>query len=279
MMRVRLPFSIMEQRRIVKVLDSADEVIQYTEQYITKLRRLWREISNRLLTCGVNELGIIRNYVQKPEQFTDTVLGPVPRTWKILALGDLADYVNGYAFKPEDWGEAGLPIIRIQNINGSRDFNFFNGSIDPRIFVQPGDLLFAWSGTRDSSFGPTLWKGRSGLLNQHIFKVQENHSIIERRFLHILLKHNLERIASSAHGFKESFVHVRRSDLTSVVVGLPPLEEQRKILRIAETEESLVNSQLLKLEGLRRMRDGLMDDLLTGRVRVTGGGVEHVGTE
>ena len=47
--------------------------------------------------------------------------------WKEQRLAELAEFHNGRAFKPEDWGDQGLPIIRIQNLNGSTEFNYYNG--------------------------------------------------------------------------------------------------------------------------------------------------------
>lgn len=76
------------------------------------------------------------------------------RTLGLRAVGDLCDVLNGLAFKPEDWSEAGLPIIRIQNLNGGLEFNFYQGALPEPYMVEPGTLLFAWSGNRGTSFGP-----------------------------------------------------------------------------------------------------------------------------
>jgi type I restriction enzyme S subunit len=261
-----------DQRRIAEVLDAADNEIRLTEQVIVKLGLTWRGLLQRLLGYGIAESGRVRDPRKEPKQFATTSLGSLPSTWKVLSFGDLASYVNGYAFKPEDWTDSGLPIIRIQNINGSNDFNYFGGPVDASYVVDDGDLLFAWSGTRESSFGPTIWRGPRGLLNQHIFKVCEKNSIVCRDFLYLLLKHNLERIAASAHGFKDSFVHVKRSDLTSVTIGVPTINEQRRIASVAESEFRLVEAEAQRLKDLRRVKAALVDDLLTGRVRVTGRG-------
>src|SRR3546814_7106041 len=87
-------------------------------------------------------------------------------------LGDLFIFKNGRAFKKEEWATTGLPIIRIQNLN-SKDapFNHFAGEYSSDIFVEPGDLLFSWSGTVGSYFGSHLWDRQPGVLNQHIFKI------------------------------------------------------------------------------------------------------------
>lgn len=267
---LRLP-PLVEQRRITEILDTADEAIRSTERLIAKLEQAKQGLLHDLLTRGIDESGRLRDPDSEPDQFINTYLGRQPLGWELRRFGVLADYVNGYGFKAEDWKEAGLPIIRIQNLNGSANFNFYCGPVGPEWLIQPGDLLFAWSGTRESSFGPTIWRGPQGVLNQHIFNVHENDSIVSRDFLHTLLSYNVVRIAASAHGFKDSFVHVKRSELTSVMVAVPPVDEQERILQVTRSEDRLIRIESLKLESLRLLKAGLMDDLLTGRVRVGAG--------
>ena len=251
---------ISEQRQISEILETADEAIRSTGRLIDKLVLAKKGLLHDLLTLGIHDTGNPRGRHESS--------GRHPSAWHRRDFGELARYVNGYAFKPEDWKQAGYPIIRIQNLNGSTSFNFYDGPVHHRWMIYPGDLLFAWSGTRDSSFGPTIWRGPQGLLNQHIFKVHENKSIVTRAFLHLLMSYHLERITASAHGFKASFVHVKRSELTSVSVAVPGIAEQGRILHITECEERLIAAELLKLNMMRLLKAGLMDDLLTGRIRV-----------
>lgn len=264
---VRFP-EFREQRRIAEILDTADEVIRSTKRLVEKLEQEKRGLLHDLLNCGVNEFGRLRDPHGEAQAFVGDNLEHIPTTWRRRSFGELAKYVNGNAFDVEGWAKTGYPIIRIQNLNGSASFNFYDGPVDPNWLVQAGDLLFAWSGTRGSSFGPTIWPGPQGVLNQHIFKVYENNSFVTRGFLYLLLEHNLGRIAASAHGFKDSFVHVKRGELTSVEVNVPPIEEQRGILQVANSADDLIEAESRKLKRLRLLRTGLMDDLLTGRVRV-----------
>ena len=76
-------------------------------------------------------------------------LGRVPEHWEIVPLKYEAEFVNGAAFKPEQWADVGTPIIRIENLNGSLNFNSFDGEMDARYHVEQGDLLFGWSGNRN----------------------------------------------------------------------------------------------------------------------------------
>jgi len=65
-----------------------------------------------------------------------------------VPLSELCTLTNGYGFEPKDWTDYGFPIIRIQNLNGGSDFNYFAGRPPAGYVVDPGDLLFAWSGNR-----------------------------------------------------------------------------------------------------------------------------------
>src|SRR5437868_9136857 len=98
-------------------------------------------------------------------------LNNLPSSWKVARLGDVAEYINGFAFKPTDWGETGVPIIRIQNLNSpNASFNYFDGQIADKFKVQNGDLLISWSASLDAF----LWNRGEAILNQHIFNVREN---------------------------------------------------------------------------------------------------------
>lgn len=166
------------------------------------------------------------------------------------AVGDLCEFVNGNGFRPPDWKPSGLPIIRIQNLNGSTSFNYFDGVPKEKWLVQPGDLLFAWAGVKGVSFGPSIWRGPQGVLNQHIFRVVPKKGV-DKYWLYLALQVATRRIEANAHGFKASLVHVQKDDITSQVVDLPPLPEQRKMAEILRTWDEAIE----KLEALRAAKE------------------------
>ncbi|PPT91528.1 hypothetical protein XaraCFBP7407_21670 [Xanthomonas arboricola pv. arracaciae] len=130
---------------------------------------------------------------------------------------------NGHGFGPEDWDTEGLPIIRIQNLNGGQKFDYFSGEPDERWLVESGQILFSWAGTKGVSFGPTVWRGPRGVLNQHIFKVQPKDHI-DSEWLYWVLKHVTDRIEAQSHGFKATLVHVKKSDIDRQPIFAPPAE-------------------------------------------------------
>jgi type I restriction enzyme S subunit len=140
-------------------------------------------------------------------------------------IGDVCDFESGNGFRPQDWKTKGLPIIRIQNLNGSDSFNYFDGEPDPAWIVETNDLLFAWAGVKGVSFGPTMWNGPKGVLNQHIYRIRPKKGINKRWLYYALLEVTAE-IESKAHGFKTSLVHVRKADITRARISLPGEHEQ-----------------------------------------------------
>ncbi|PTA67331.1 restriction endonuclease subunit S [Deinococcus arcticus] len=175
-------------------------------------------------------------------------------------LGQLCRFENGSAFRPEDWGSHGLPIIRIQNLNGSTDFNCFERSSEGHVVVNPGDLLFSWSGSRGTSFGPFRWNGAKGLLNQHIFKLHLT-SGVDPSWLFQSLKHLTPTIEQDAHG-ASGLVHIKKSELEGYELLTPPLPEQRRIAEILDTLDRTIEGTQRVIEKLQASRQGLLHDLL-----------------
>ena len=193
-------------------------------------------------------------------------MADLPLGWQSATIEELCSFSNGHGFRPNDWSSKGLPIIRIQNLNGSEQFNYFTGEPEDDWIVEPETILFAWAGTRGVSFGPTIWNGPRGVLNQHIFKVHPKEDV-DRVWLVSILRVITERIERRAHGFKATLVHVRKEDITSQIIRVPPLSEQRKIAQILSTWDEAIATALQLIAALQRRKKGLMQQLLTGQVR------------
>lgn len=185
--------------------------------------------------------------------------------WQEKRLGDICELVNGRGFKPHEWKKEGLPIIRIQNLNGSDEFNYYLGKFNPKILVEPGQLLFAWSGSRGASFGPHIWEGPTGVLNYHTWKVHPADEM-DRDFLFQLLQFETEKIEASSHG-ASALVHVQKGEMEQRKFDVPPLPEQRRIAEILRTwDEALEKLAALRAAKARRF-EGLRDKLIAAASR------------
>lgn len=156
---------------------------------------------------------------------TELLDGLDPDTWTESSLGELCTLGNGHGFRPTDWSTSGMPIIRIQNVRGSTEFNYYAGTPDPRWVVNRGELLFAWAGVPGVSFGPGIWDGPPAVLNQHIYRVTPREGI-DKYWLYEVLRYLTPRIERRAHGFKHSLLHIRQSEFKAQRITVPPLSQQ-----------------------------------------------------
>jgi type I restriction enzyme S subunit len=155
----------------------------------------------------------------------------------VAPIRGLCTLENGRAFKPSDWTERGLPIVRIQNLNHEdAAFNHFAGDVADRYRLRGGELLFAWSGTPGTSFGAHIWRGGAAVVNQHIFRVDFVESAVDKRFLRHAINQKLEELIGVAHG-GVGLRHVTKGVFENTTVLVPPLPEQR---RIADKLDSLL---------------------------------------
>lgn len=154
-------------------------------------------------------------------------------------IGDLCDLINGRAFKPSEWTDQGLPIIRIQNLNDeAKPFNYFNGDYREQHEVNDGDLLFSWSGTPGTSFGAFFWNRGKGVLNQHIFNVHVDKKRVEKRYFRYAMNNRLDLIIGQAHG-GVGLKHITKGRLEAVKIPLPPLSEQKRIADILDKADAI----------------------------------------
>ena len=203
--------------------------------------------------------------------YKQTEVGVIPDEWEVCTIGKTMKLINGRAFKPADWKEHGTPIIRIQNLNDRNSaFNYCNTPIEERHRVLVGDILFAWSGTTGTSFGARVWDGPTGVLNQHIFRVLANTKKLTSVYSFLILQRVQDDIEKQAHGFKASFVHVKKSDLVKVSLPVPPLPEQRAIAGALSDVDALIASLDKLIAKKRDIKQAAMQQLLTGQTRLPG---------
>ncbi len=168
--------------------------------------------------------------------------------WPVKKLGEVADYINGYPFSPNEWDSNGLPIIRIQNLNdSSKEYNCFQGEIDKKYLVNPGDILISWS----ASLGVYLWNNYPAWLNQHIFKVSVNKNEINNDYFFYIVQTKIDEMKSKVHG--GTMQHITKGVFEKIMIPVPSIQIQKKIVErldaIRKTQE-LCDQQIQKTEEL-----------------------------
>jgi type I restriction enzyme S subunit len=153
----------------------------------------------------------------------------VPNGWESRSLYDLAEYINGKAFKQSELGDKGLPVIKIAELHDgiTTSTKYYDGKVEEWFYLERGELLFAWSG----SVGVFVWNNGPAVLNQHIFKVKARPGI-DQRFLRYLLQYHMPIFELLVKDKATTMGHVRIEDLKNIETTIPPLHEQRKIAEI-----------------------------------------------
>lgn len=182
--------------------------------------------------------------------------------WPVVQIGSALNLINGRAFKPSEWSDSGLPIVRIQNLNNPEaPFNFYDGELPAKFRLKDDDLLFAWSGTPGTSFGAHIWRGGDAWLNQHIFKVEFDENQFDRRFLRLAINQNLNDYIRAAHG-GAGLAHITKGKFEASEILCPPLPEQRRVVAEIETQWAKLDAGVTALKrvqaNLKRYRAAVL---------------------
>lgn len=159
------------------------------------------------------------------------------KKWERRRLGEVAKYINGRAFKPEEWKQTGTPIIRIQNLNDpNTSFNYYDGEIEERYKIRNDDLLISWS----ASLGAYLWTRGDAVLNQHIFRVEEHPELVLRNFLYYVVNYVMIEIKERIHG--ATMQHITKPEFEAILIPVSPLSDQQRIaVELKEKMEQTAN--------------------------------------
>ena len=194
----------------------------------------------------------------------------LPDGWVLAEISILCSLINGKAFKPTDWTDRGLPIIRIQNLNNpNAPYNHYDGEVLEKFEVNSGDLLFAWSGTPGTSFGAHIWRGGKAILNQHIFKILFNEDHIDKAFFKYSLNERLNEFIFNAQG-GVGLRHITKKKFEKTLLPFPPLKEQKRIAAKLDGLLSSVDGCKARLDNvpgiLERFRQSVLADATSGKL-------------
>jgi len=251
-MEIEIPH-IETQKKVAKILSSYDNLIENHQKQIKLLeeaaQRLYKEWFVDLCFPGYENVKIVDG---------------VPEGWTKPSINDIADYLNGYAFKPDDWSDKGKPIIKIKEMNEgitSSTPRNDGSAIDEKYNVIAGDILFSWSAT----LAAMIWDSEDGLLNQHLFKVTPNNGVCREYVLQSILK-TLDEFKNLTTG--STMKHIQRGKLKEVFVNLPSQEIMDKFASIADVYREIVLRLQKQNSALKEARDRLLPRLMSEEIEV-----------
>jgi type I restriction enzyme S subunit len=246
------------QTRIGDVLSAYDDLIENNTRRITLLEQMaemiYREWFVDLRFPGHEKAKIVES----------SDIGSIPEGWKTATFAEIANFLNGYAFGPEDWGTTGKPIIKIKELKngvGNDTPRYSGNDLDSKYRVSSGDVLFSWSASLDVY----IWAGEEGLLNQHLFRVTSK-SRFGRTLLFHSLKHRMEDFRLRSMG--TTMRHIKRGALNEVHTIVPESSIRAQFEALVEPMADLATNLRLKNITLRQTRDLLLSKLISGEVCV-----------
>jgi len=242
-----LPESEEEQAQIATILSTLDRVIEQTEAIITKQQRIKAGLMKDLLTKGVDEHGVIRS--EATHQFKDSPLGRIPVEWEVEQLGRIASLQRGYDIVEAQLIPGPAPVISSSGVIGYHNLA--------------------------TSTGPNVVVGRKGSIgNVHYVTTDfwaHDTSLFVTNFYGNNVKYVFYLFTSldlGRYGTKSGSPSLNRNDIHPLQIGIPKPIEQERIADIFSTCDESLGKFSGELEKMKRLKTGLMHDLLTGTVRV-----------
>ena len=271
MKKFRLPIPpLPEQKKIASILTSVDEVIENTQKQIDKLQDLKKATMNELLTKGIGHT-----------EFKDSELGRIPKSWKEVSLGKLIDKLLDFRGRTPkklglDWGGGKIKALSANNVKMGRvDF-------EKECYLASNELYEKWMTKGDSRKDDVLFTMEAPLgnvclvpdnnryiLSQRVilFRVNKlilpsyiHHTLASQYFQNTLVKHSTGTTATG----------IQQKNLVKLKLLVPSsIEEQQKIASIITSVDKKIEYIQKKLSQTQSLKKSLMQDLLTGKVRVT----------
>ncbi|MDR6678696.1 restriction endonuclease subunit S [Pseudomonas oryzihabitans] len=272
-----------EQTVIAQILNTLDTAIRKTEALIDKLKAVKQGLLHDLLTRGIDANGQLRPpQSEAPQLYKESPLGWISREWGVLSIGALlTDIEAGKSPScpdiPAPSGSWGVLKVSAVHPDGFRsDQNKLverEALVNPAYEIRSGDLLITRANTPELVGLACLVENPQPklMLCDKTLRLLVNDAIASKEYLFLCLQQPYIRsqIENSATGTSMSMKNISQAAIRGLLVAAAPLQEQIEISSRANVLALKIQHEMAALEKLRQQKSGLMEDLLTGRVRVT----------
>jgi type I restriction enzyme, S subunit len=242
-LKVVLP-NFPEQQKIATVLSDTDELIASTERLLAKKREVKQATMQQLLSGK-------------------TRLPGFGGEWELKKLGDSITFQVGFPFSSTYFNiNEGIRLIKNRDLKSNDSIVFYSGEYNSEFIINNGDLLVGM----DGDFTPCLWKKGLSLLNQRVGKILAKNEKINLIYLYYYLIKKLkeiEEITSST-----TVKHLSHDQVESINLNLPSINEQTAIAEVLTALDDELTALEQQLEKYRQLKQGLMQELLTGKTRL-----------
>jgi type I restriction enzyme, S subunit len=262
-----------EQQKIGLILSKVDELIQRTDQVIEQTQSLKKGLMQGLLTRGIGHTKFkrVKSFLGKYEE--------IPETWNLSKLKDvsLKGLRNGIFKRPEEFG-TGVPIVNVSDLFSEGDISIdklervsVSDSEREDFGVQYGDIFFCRSslvmdGIGHSNIVTNLKE--PAVFECHVMMLHPDKKKVSPKFLAYFTQSEMARRYIFCISMTLTMTTIRQPDLECMPILIPPLEEQQKIVSILSAVEMIIQNQQKFKSYFEKLKNGLMQKLLTGKIRV-----------
>ena len=255
-----------EQQEIAAILSSVDDTIQETQSIIDQTQKLKRGLMQQLFTEGIGHT-----------KFKKTKIGEIPEEWKLSTLGDISSKITK-GTTPTTYGfqycDKGITFIKIESINDlgkirSEKLTYINQEVNQKLKrsqLSENDILFSIAGQIGKTF----------IVNKEILPANTNQALAiirlrRKEFVKFLFYYLNGREVKKWIGriaIETARANINLGQLADLVCPLPPIQEQQEIVAILSSVDEKIEKEQQYKSQLEKLKKGLMQDLLTGKVRV-----------
>jgi type I restriction enzyme, S subunit len=233
-----------EQKRIAEVLSDADALIESLEALAAKKRAIKQGAMQELLSGKRRLPGFSKE-------------------WKTERLGNVMRFQVGFPFSSVFFSEEerGIRLVKNRDLKNEDQVYYYSGPYEQAYVVDDGDVLVGM----DGEFVPCRWRGGTSLLNQRVGRIVPFNSL-DKTFSYYYLQNPLKEIEASTSG--TTVKHLSHGDVEGIERPLPCKEEQKAIGTVLLDMDTELEELAARLAKAHEIKQGMMQDLLTGRVRL-----------
>ena len=270
-----IPDSTVEQSKITELLAQIERAIQETEAVIAKQERIKTGLMQTLLEDGIDSHGQIRS--KKTHAYQNTILGEIPTEWEVKSLSQLTTKIVDGVHHTPTYVDSGVPFIVITNLTNTREVDFANTrfvsakdheTFSKRADPKPGDVLVTKDGTLGTArIVPDDAPEFSIFVSVALLKPRITLALPELIWSFFESGEFLRQLGTQSAGTGLSHIHLEH--FRAFQLRRPPIDEQKRIFRVIAEQERLLALVTSDLRKLNKLKTALMQDLLTGKKRVT----------
>jgi type I restriction enzyme S subunit len=273
-----------QQRKIARILSTVDAVIEQTEAAIAKYQQIKQGLMHDLFTRGIGADGQLRPPREEaPQLYRETEIGWVPKEWEVDVLGKYITHIGqGWSpdceaepAAPDEWGVLKTTSVKWGGYNEEENKKL-PSHLEPRKRheIVVGDVLMTRAGP-NSRVGVVSYVKRTRpklMLSDKLYRIFVKDSILPQ-YLSLALSSNFTQKHLSAFktGLAESQTNISQEIVKSLFIIICDRKEQEEICLRLDSLETQIEQSQIELKKLQSLKQGLMQDLLTGKVEVSPG--------